>query len=128
MRKVGVVVAIRQKKYCERPGCKEWAVNGPYCEKHLAKRTRSSSKYRSWYSLKVWELLRQNQLSKSPLCAECLRNDELTPATVVDHINPHRGNWESFVDQNNLQSLCKHHHDSKTAREDGGFGNRQGGT
>jgi len=28
-----------------------------------------------------------------------------------------------FYDQNNLQSLCKSCHDSKTATFDGGFGN-----
>jgi 5-methylcytosine-specific restriction protein A len=29
-----------------------------------------------------------------------------------------------FWDSKNWQSLCKHHHDVKTATEDGGFGRR----
>jgi 5-methylcytosine-specific restriction protein A len=36
---------------------------------------------------------------------------------VVDHIQPHRGEWSRFVDVSNLQSLCKFHHDRKTALE-----------
>jgi len=43
---------------------------------------------------------------------------------VVDHIVPHRGDRALFWDTSNWQPLCKPHHDAKTAREDGGFGNR----
>ena len=28
-----------------------------------------------------------------------------------------RGDWEKFIDPANHQSLCKNHHDQKTARE-----------
>ena len=41
---------------------------------------------------------------------------------IVDHIIPHRGDLEMFWNQLNHQALCKRCHDSKTAREDGGFG------
>jgi 5-methylcytosine-specific restriction protein A len=43
----------------------------------------------------------------------------MTPATVVDHIVPHRGNQKLFWDRKNWQSLCKTHHDRKTAQESG---------
>lgn len=33
-------------------------------------------------------------------------------ATVVDHITPHKGDIDLFLDSRNLQSLCKQHHDS----------------
>ena len=36
---------------------------------------------------------------------------------MVDHVKPHRGDWALFIDPANHQSLCKHHHDQKTARE-----------
>ena len=49
-----------------------------------------------------------------PLCAECLKNSVLTPATVVDHIVPHRGDYALFWDENNWQPLCKSCHDRKT--------------
>jgi 5-methylcytosine-specific restriction protein A len=43
-------------------------------------------------------------------------------ATVVDHKIPHKGDMKLFWDRSNWQSLCKCHHDIKTATEDGGFG------
>jgi 5-methylcytosine-specific restriction protein A len=70
-----------------------------------------------------WLSLRAAQLAKDPLCCECMTDQRLTQATVVDHIKPHNGDPELFYDPDNLRSLCKRHHDQKTAREDGGFGN-----
>ncbi len=48
-------------------------------------------------------------------------------ADVVDHIIPHKGDQSLFWDSSNWQPLCKHHHDQKTAREDGGFGRAHAG-
>jgi 5-methylcytosine-specific restriction enzyme A len=73
-----------------------------------------------------WEKARAAFLARRPLCAHCEREHRFTPATVVDHVEPHRGNDELFWDQTNWQPLCKPHHDAKTAREDGGFGNAGG--
>ncbi|AFR18473.1 HNH endonuclease [Burkholderia pseudomallei] len=47
------------------------------------------------------------------------------PASVVDHIVPHRGDAHLFWDQSNWQAMSKSCHDRKTARENGGFGNVQ---
>ena len=42
-------------------------------------------------------------------------------ATVVDHIKPHKGDYDLFWDESNWQSLCKHCHDSHKQRlENGG--------
>jgi 5-methylcytosine-specific restriction endonuclease McrA len=41
---------------------------------------------------------------------------EIVPATVVDHIKPHRGDPELFWDASNHQALCKHCHDSHKQR------------
>ena len=38
----------------------------------------------------------------------------LTPATVVDHVIPHRGDQKLFWDEDNWQALCKSCHDRKT--------------
>ena len=38
----------------------------------------------------------------------------ITPATVVDHVIPHRGNKQLFWDEKNWQPLCKSCHDLKT--------------
>ena len=42
----------------------------------------------------------------------CTVEGKLTPATVVDHIEPHRGDQVLFWDTANWQPLCKVHHDS----------------
>lgn len=60
---------------------------------------------------------------ENALCRACQAAGELTSSEVVDHIKPHRGDAVLFWDQSNWQPLCKSCHDSKTAREDGGFGN-----
>jgi hypothetical protein len=41
----------------------------------------------------------------------CLADGHITPATIVDHIDPVRGDWNAFL-TGPLQSLCEHHHNS----------------
>ena len=105
---------------CKHPLCPN-LTEGNYCEEHQSemeyKRERNS--YSKLYSTSRWQRLRQYILSKEPLCVECKKNKRIRPATVVDHIKPHKGNKELFYDESNLQSLCKPCHDRKTAKEDG---------
>ena len=61
-----------------------------------------------------WRKARLAYLKQHPLCAECMRNGQYTPATVIDHIIPHRGDQKLFWDQTNWQPLCKGCHDKKT--------------
>jgi 5-methylcytosine-specific restriction protein A len=63
-----------------------------------------------------WRKAREGYLRLHPLCAECGRQGRVTPATVVDHIVPHRGDMVKFWDSRNWQPLCKPCHDRKTAR------------
>ena len=70
-----------------------------------------------------WKKYRAIFLQLNPLCRECEKEGRFVPATVVDHIIPHRGDKVRFWDESNHQGLCKSHHDTKTASEDGGFGN-----
>ena len=71
-----------------------------------------------WYKTASWERLRQHVLHRNPICLICKR----APATCVDHIINHDGNWESFRDVNNLQALCRPCHSIKTVKENCGFG------
>ena len=71
----------------------------------------------------AWEKARAAYLRKHPLCRECEAQGRFVPATVVDHIKPHKGDMKIFWDSANWQPLCKQCHDRKTAREDGAFGN-----
>lgn len=73
--------------------------------------------YNFMYQRKVWKQLRKEHLQQYPLCADCLKENKSIPATDVDHIERHEGNWGLFLDSDNLQSLCKKHHSMKTYRE-----------
>jgi 5-methylcytosine-specific restriction enzyme A len=68
-----------------------------------------------------WRQARIGYLAKHPLCRHCEEAGHVVPATVVDHIIPHRGDKALFWDSSNWQPLCKQHHDIKTAREDSAF-------
>jgi hypothetical protein len=61
-------------------------------------------------------------LARRPLCVACMEWSRVTPARVVDHVVPHRGDTRLFWDESNWQALCKPCHDFKTATEDGGMG------
>lgn len=63
------------------------------------------------YNTKEWYRLRHHQLRARPLCALCTKLGKITPAVVVDHVKPHRGDQALFFDPTNLQSLCKPCHD-----------------
>jgi len=39
-------------------------------------------------------------------------------AGVVDHIKPHKGDEIKFYNPDNLQSMCKQHHDSTKSIEE----------
>jgi 5-methylcytosine-specific restriction enzyme A len=43
-----------------------------------------------------WRKARAEFLAEHPLCAHCLAEGRLTPATVVDHVVPHRGDQRLF--------------------------------
>lgn len=65
-----------------------------------------------------WQRARETYLRDHPLCVMCQEQNRLTPATVVDHKIPHRGDQALFWDQDNWASLCKVHHDGAKQREE----------
>ena len=103
---------------CRHPGCPVLTRDG-WCDRHRPKhKRRMSVEWHGWYNLPIWTArLRPAQLINEPFCRECARAGRRTKAEVVDHVKPHRGDWKLFTDPTNLQSLCKYHHDQKTARE-----------
>jgi 5-methylcytosine-specific restriction endonuclease McrA len=67
----------------------------------------------------AWQQRRVAHLRRDPLCAFCMTLGRATPASVADHIVPHRGNADLF--NGAIQSLCKACHDSvKKQIEQGG--------
>ena len=109
----------KPKVPCRHPGCPNLVPAGQkYCEEHKRmhqeeNRTAAARGYNS-----RWRRESKKFLALHPLCEECLRHGIATPATVVDHIVPHRGDPKLFWDRSNWQALCKKCHDKKTGRED----------
>lgn len=117
-------------KACRAQGCAEVS-NSKYCAKHEATlgkteraqvdKARPSSVKRGYGA--AWKRLRLIVLRDSPLCIMCQRAGKYTASTEVDHIDGDVRN-NSF---GNLQTLCRSCHSSKTAREQGSFGNPKKG-
>jgi 5-methylcytosine-specific restriction enzyme A len=82
--------------------------------------------WHKWYKRACWLKAAAHQLRIEPFCRICKARGEATVATVVDHVVPHKGNWNSFR-LGPLQSLCKPCHDGAKRFEDmHGFDNRIG--
>ena len=134
-------MAIGARYICRQAGCGTLLDCPGYCEPHRKARQqadavdRGTAHERGYTS--AWVKARAAYLAKHPLCVHCAKLGRAIPATVVDHIIPPRMKaatdsgiavlitkasalfWDSA---RNWQPLCKHHHDVKTATEDGGFG------
>ena len=104
------------KRPCRYPGCPNLCETGAYCESHRRECSleslRGGAAARGYDS--KWRAARARYLQKHPLCVRCLQAEKLSPATVVDHITPHRGDKKLFWDEKNWQALCKPCHDQKT--------------
>lgn len=122
---------MRPKSICKYPACGKLTDMPGYCDKHIHlqkeyKRQSRNNDYSKMYNWE-WRRVRSAYLKENPLCKSCFDKGLIVPATVVDHIKPHKGDKDLFWDRDNYQPLCKPCHDIKTAKEDGGFGNRPRG-
>lgn len=89
-------------------------------------RTPEAQAYRVWYKLPTWQRIRRQQLAAEPLCQRCKAEGRTVPATVVHHVEPHKGDWTKFI-SGPFESLCKQHHDSDAQGEEArGYSNTVG--
>lgn len=111
-------------KTCSKPGCYALATERSRCADHQRKQKHGwsneydkarPSRHERGYTSK-WVRASKNYLRAHPLCAECKLRGRRTPATLVDHIEPHRGDPVKFWDINNWQGLCVPCHAIKTGR------------
>jgi 5-methylcytosine-specific restriction protein A len=65
-----------------------------------------------------WQKYRARYLQANPLCVMHQAWGQVVPATVVDHIQPHKGDQKLFWNPANHQALCKHCHDSHKQRQE----------
>lgn len=108
------------KKPCKATGCPELTYN-TYCDYHkkmFRQKDNRPSAYKRGYTQR-WYKEKAKFLKMYPYCVSC--GDV---AKVVDHIKPHKGDMKLFWDVSNWQGMCKSCHDRKTAKHDGGFGNK----
>jgi 5-methylcytosine-specific restriction enzyme A len=73
-----------------------------------------SANWRDWYSHRRWRKRSRTQLRMFPLCALCLGKDKTVPATVADHVVPHKGDAQLFW-YGSLRSLCAPCHNGRQA-------------
>jgi 5-methylcytosine-specific restriction enzyme A len=72
------------------------------------------------YATARWKKRRARLLRDEPLCRMCKAVGRLTPATIADHITPHRGDPEAF--EGPIQPLCPTCHSAaKQAQEHSGM-------
>ena len=91
----------------------------PVCEgrrKAALEAARPSARVRGYG--RRWIEARRDFLASHPVCTGCG-----APASVVDHVQPHRGDQSLFWSRSNWAALCAACHSTKTAATDGGFGN-----
>ncbi|KPJ83917.1 MAG: hypothetical protein AMS19_02430 [Gemmatimonas sp. SG8_23] len=116
----------RPPKSCRALRCRG-LVYGPglYCNAHqdqeledrkLADARRGTAAARGYGSR--WRRLRAQFLIENPVCLDPMGVHplETRAASVVDHIEPHRGDHRLFWDRDNWQALCSRCHAIKTAR------------
>lgn len=135
----------RVPKPCAAPGCGELVRDGSSrCPTHAAKAKREAESRRDRSILdriygRRWKAASAAWRARHPLCVRCEARGLVVAGEAVDHKVPHRlaeamaredaaaisAGWRLFWDQGNWQTLCKSCHDTKTAAEDGGFGNRR---
>jgi 5-methylcytosine-specific restriction endonuclease McrA len=104
-------------RHCPRGHAPFTGPRCPECAKRAkaeADKRRPSARERGY--TKDWERESKAFLAAHPVCIACG-----SPATVVDHLIPHRGNQKLFWMRENWRPMCKPCHDRKTAQRDGAF-------
>jgi 5-methylcytosine-specific restriction protein A len=119
------------KRPCARPYCPRLLDHGEECPEHgPTARNRENDRQpkraqkRKFYQTPEWRTFREDILVRDPVCRikdKCAPKG--APSTCVDHVIPIEAGGEP-LDPRNAQGACWPCHSAKTAREDGGFGNR----
>jgi 5-methylcytosine-specific restriction protein A len=118
---------------CAAPGCAELLpAGGPsYCRAHARRRDHYRGSQRARGYTWRWEQRRALFLQLYPLCgmrpggrppvsSSCWEARRVTPATVVDHVIPHKGDAALMWNEvENWQALCARCHGLKTNAERG---------
>lgn len=116
---------------CATLGCKNPRARfSSYCTDHGGRDKWEAQRYNAtperkafndMYNTAQWRTHRATQLSRKPMCAACLTEGIVTPATTVDHVFPWAQYGKEAFYRNLFQSLCATHHATKTQLEQRGI-------
>lgn len=80
--------------------------------------TPEEAELQRFYRTGAWRRVRNDYITRSPLCEHCAQGGRVMVGTIVDHIAERRDGGDSF-DQKNMQTLCASCHQLKTNQERG---------
>jgi 5-methylcytosine-specific restriction enzyme A len=106
---------------CGQPGCPALVLRGrARCAAHEQKRDqeRGTAAERGYDAR--WRRYRVTYLAANPLCVVCQKEGRVTPATVVDHVQAHKGDPALMWDPANHRAVCAPHHNERV--DEGDFG------
>ena len=72
------------------------------------------------YNRKIWATLSQQVLQEDGACVICRQLGKISATEEIDHVIPHKGDFDLFTDIDNLWGLCKPCHAIKTGMESNG--------
>ena len=103
---------------CAQPGCPALVRGASRCREHRSRQDmeRGSAHARGYDAR--WRRYRLAYLHAHPLCVLCEQLGRVSAASVVDHIEAHKGDEKLFWDTDNHRSLCKPCHDARTDEGD----------
>ena len=85
-------------------------LKSPYAaEPNAYERERGTARERGYN--KRWDRVSILYRRAHPLCLGCQAIGRVMPTQVVDHIIPHRGDYNLMWDERNWQPACAWHHD-----------------
>jgi|GEM_PF-433229 len=94
-------------------------IKRPWVQERVSysRRSNDNSKF---YNSHTWRKKRKLFLQNNSECVKCKDEGIITEAVYVDHIQRIEDGGDK-LNENNLQSLCKMHHDSKSGKEAHGY-------
>lgn len=75
----------------------------------------------AFYTSTAWRTVRAAVLARDPICTIC----KAAPSRIADHIENRRARPDRALDPTNLRGCCASCHSRRTARDEGGLGNRK---
>lgn len=109
---------------CSSPGCPGRRQAGEPCatcgkggkrearKRHDEHRGSAAMRGYDWQ----WQKFRKVYLAEHPLCVDCEAAGIVAAATDIHHVQKLATHPELKYEAENLMPLCKHHHDTRTAR------------